>query len=479
MPKVHEQATPTGSLHDYKTPLDKDGEAAASARIDELFQSLSQSSKRGVLLQLGTIVNSFGGLPQAAASYLGTEQANWITGQKFLCIQNVFKSSRSEGTWTDVTRDDLIIQTGQPANERNHYWIDNFHWTVHEDAVIDNSPLTYGWVQDNFSDALTDSAETGRTTIHWMGEYASDEAALDDIHNLATATTYFYGRLTDGTVRRLTASTFTAAGNILVNYAWIATTPPLRFQIARLHLPELDQDGLDDNLVVLGPGGDLYGVKLVKHQSTPSTFTAEDFSQTGYLGEHPSTYASTNRPNSSDVTNRRYWFDEEAETWMRAYQLGADEDGPTYRWLASIAPFSVQPFRGSFENGAEAAAHLESDADFFFDRTLGKVRDVLTFTAGTTAHTSRAWNRSNRTDGEIWRVFLNYVQDATDDETEAIRDALGLDTFLQFIQESTSGEVEEIKSELGIAEDDSSAAYVLADDFAIDFTSSSTGRPGC
>ena len=180
------------------------------ANLTGLAPDITEARKRTGLERIGAIEDAFGGLPQASADYLGREVTNWQTGAKYICVNDPHKSSISEGTFTDVTRNDLEISSAEPTPVLDEYWINTSNWTFWTGVNVRTGVV--GWVSDRAADVLENSAETGRATIHWMGDYHDHQAALDDLHSIADGTSYFYGNNRDGHVYRLTASTFTAAG---------------------------------------------------------------------------------------------------------------------------------------------------------------------------------------------------------------------------------------------------------------------------
>ena len=318
--------------------------------LSELDDDLTASQQRVIEQKLGLIEDAFGGLPQPAAAWLGRKWTNFQTGVEYLCIHEPHKSSRSTGTFTSITRDDLIIAGGQPTPEIDHYLIDTVDWSFWGAADVRSGVV--GWVQDSVADVLDESTESGRGTVHWMGPYPSDEAALDDLHTLADGTTYFYGNTHDGAVYRLTSSTFVAAGDVADYYKWITVGGNLKFVDARTGLPTLDQDGQDDTLVALGPDGDFFSVELDVHQATPNTFTGEDYTATRYLGVNTSEYYIANQPTETQFTNRIFGFNSTTETWVYIVSYAQPYQGT---WVSGQLPDTHHGYRGAFDDADDAA----------------------------------------------------------------------------------------------------------------------------
>ena len=433
MAQVNQQTAPSDyRTEDYRVPIDKAGGTPASLSYEELQRAgmehspdnLSESKKREFLVNAGAIRDAFGGLPQASADWLGRIVTNWQTGAQYLCINDPHKSSVSSGTFTDVTRDDLEISPTAPTPVLDDYWIDTSNWRFF--VGVDVRSGVPGWVNDIPSDVFENSVESGRTNVHWMGDYHDHQAALDDLHTLAANTTYFYGNNRDGHVYRLTASTFTAAGDVVNHYTWLLIGGNVRFITSRHQLPDLDQTGKDDNLICLGPDFRLYLVELDLHQGTPNTFTAEDFSATrfDFIGERDSAWFHDNQPTATDHTNRRYGFNTDTEQFVRPFQYGAGSGTNYYTWIATTQDDA--PYLGAYDDAADAAPHLRRVGDTYYDRELGQVREVLTFTAGSDEYTSRDWRSVGRTDREILDVLLTTANGLSDTDKATIRSNLGV-----------------------------------------------------
>ena len=389
--------------------------------LSNLDDDLAASEQREIEEKVGLLNDAFGGLPQPSADWLGRKWTNFQTGVEYLCINDPHKSSRSTGTFTDVTRDDLIIAGGRPAPEIDHYLIDTVDWSFW--GAADVRPGVVGWVQDNVADVLDESTESGRGTVHWMGPYPSDDAALDDLHVLADGTTYFYGNSHDGKVYRLTSSTFSAAGDVVNHYKWITVGGHLRFIDARTGLPTLDQDGQDDTTIALGPDGDFFSVELDVHQATPNTFTGADYTNTRFVGEQNSAWFIDNPPTETQFTNRYFGFNKETEQWLYIVQYASPFQG---QWVGGQLPDTHHGYRGAYDDADDAASHLIRADDLYYDRELEKIREATGFSAGTTRYFSRSWRRVGRSDTEVLRVIVEQIGDLSVDDKATVREGLDI-----------------------------------------------------
>ena len=389
--------------------------------LSNLDDDLTVAEQRAILVKLGELNNAYGGLPQPSADWLGRTWINWQTGVEYLCINDPDKSSISTGTFTEVTRDDLQISGGFPTPVLDDYLINTVDWSFWTGVNIRSGVV--GWVQDGPTDTLFGSIETGRETVHWMGAYPSDEAALDDLHALADNTTYFYGNTHDGKVYRLTASSFTDAGDLRNHYKWIIVGGNLKFIDARTGLPTLDQDGQDDTTIALGPDGDFFSVELDVHQATPNTFTGADYTNTRFVGEQNSAWFIDNPPTETQFTNRYFGFNKETEQWLYIVQYASPFQG---QWVGGQLPDTHHGYRGAYDDADDAASHLIRADDLYYDRELEKIREATGFSAGTTRYFSRSWRRVGRSDTEVLRVIVEQIGDLSVDDKATVREGLDI-----------------------------------------------------
>ena len=166
-------------------------------------------------------------------------------------------------------------------------------------------------------------------------------------------------------------------------------------------------------------------VELDIHQGVANTFTAEDFSATNFdhIGERDGQWFFDNQPTATDHTNRRYGFNTDTEQWIRPFQYAASGGTNYYTWIATTQDDA--PYLGAYDNAADAASHLRRVDDTYFDRALGQVRQVLTFTAGSDEYISRDWKSVGRNKAEIVRALVDSTSISDADKT-TIQTNLGI-----------------------------------------------------
>ena len=193
----------------------------------------------------GGIGDATGGLPAGTADLVGEVRIDRNTLIEYVCVERYNVTAVATGTWADIPdRADLEI-----TPDRADVTVVDGEWVYETDdnafyagTVI--APSRLGWVQDNPDDALASSLADTTNTVVWISEHPSDEDVLAILTSITDGEEYFYFNTDSGTIRRLTNSTFTAAGTPIVYYPWLPTRsdPPVAnagyvVDVTRVHHP--------------------------------------------------------------------------------------------------------------------------------------------------------------------------------------------------------------------------------------------------
>ena len=200
----------------------------------------------GNAYELAETVAVIAGPVTPVAALEGMLQWNPANDRVEICENNGHLVTATEGTW-DYTpiRNDLYIEeslafiSGQSVGDyaydagAGHFYF----WAV---VGVENGNQVLGWRQVNPSTALALSRRTTGIVVYWLGDQASDAAALAALGSQYRNYVFaerdaFY--LAGDTIRRL--ETFTAAGTYVDNFEWLPTQLPVPSPSGKRGIPDI------------------------------------------------------------------------------------------------------------------------------------------------------------------------------------------------------------------------------------------------
>ena len=269
--------------------------------------------------------------PQADADNNLTLAISAITREMDLCVNTPSRSSESTGDWSDITLGAALqIVNGEEDVDTpvlNRYYYGSFRddfW-----FVTDVGGGVIRLIQDVADDALASFLTTSTNTVVWLHGLNSDEEALTHLTVLQANHEYFYFNKRSRTIRKLSNSTFTGAGDTANHYQWLPVT-----------------DGGVSIIDVTGQGGPLVNAQNYKSlfvdfisgrtwigqiqpiAAVAASGTFTDYTQQDYLGA----FSHSGAAGSPTEYKIYYSFDPNNHGWRRRTEVIAPFTSNYWTW---------------------------------------------------------------------------------------------------------------------------------------------------
>ena len=327
--------------------------------------------------------------PQADEDNNLTLAISAITRGMDLCVNRPSRSSESTGDWGDITLGTTLqIVNGEEdvdSSVLNRYYYDIFRDSFWVGTDVGGGVIRL--IQDVADDALASFLTTPTNTVVWLHGLNSDAEALAHLTALQANHEYFYFNKRSRTIRKLSNSTFTGAGDTVNHYQWLPVT-----------------DGGVSIIDVTGQGGPLVNAQnykslfvdfisgrswigqIIPIAAVAASGTFADYTQQDYLGA----FSNSGAAGSPTEYKVYYSFDPNNHGWRRRTEVIAPFTSNYWTWqhvtLEGTSLFGHDDIwldEADSDAGLAALIHgpdptTHASVSFVgFNRTTGKVK-VLT-----------------------------------------------------------------------------------------------------
>ena len=374
-----------------------------------------------LLTSLVNTINLFGRgePPEATLNLVGARFLDLISQVEYGCFSDPHRTSQSTGDFDDINRSDITIILDEPIASIPAV-ADEWLYRVASNRFYGATNVgsnRYEWFDTSADDVLAENLTDNSNTVIWLGRHLDNTEALRNLPTITSGEEYFFYREQDGTIDHLDNQTFTPAGSTVVHPYWDPIKADDREEHifnARNGLPDLANDGSDDNRIGIVNDG-VYIVDVDPISATdPTADSWADYSATGYEG------AFANDP----VIDTGEWYANYTRRTFREFQSTNFGLG----WIPHDAP---DDFIGWYDTRQDALNHatergVASGDNFVAYTGSGTVETATNFTPATSARIQRNWTFIPVDGGDAKAdTNLQNIDELTVDQQEFVQDQIG------------------------------------------------------